>query len=105
VNKSVPTLLGIVIILLVALLVVGFYQIRLQRELTAGKTVVGTVGGEVLTGVDMPEEEIGTVEVLGAGPEGEVKPSPATSPDTRAGERRREAEGKRTAREGESETE
>ena len=91
--------------MLVALLVVGFYQIRLQRELTAGRTVVGTVGGEVLTGVDMPDEEIGTAEVLGAGPEGETRPSPAASPDTRGGERRQEAEAKRAAREGESETE
>ena len=65
-NKSVPTLLGIVIILLVVLLVVVMYQYRLTQKLAEGERVVGTVGGELLTGVETPKEDIGVSEVLGA---------------------------------------
>jgi hypothetical protein len=86
--------LGIVIVLLVALLVVGFYQIRLQQELAAGKRVVGTIADE-LAGIDLPEEEIGTSEVLSAGPKAEPRPSPATRPATRAFDESREAADRR----------
>jgi len=74
VNKSVPTLLGIVIILLVVLLVVVIYQYKLTQRLALGERVVGTIGGEALTGVEVPKEDIGVSEVLGARePEGEPK--------------------------------
>ncbi len=65
-NKSVPTLLGIVIILLVVLLVVVIYQYKLTQRLALGERVVGTIGGEALTGVEAPKEDIGVSEVLGA---------------------------------------
>ncbi|MCJ7750492.1 MAG: hypothetical protein MUQ65_05290 [Armatimonadetes bacterium] len=73
-NKSVPTLLGIVIILLVVLLVVVIYQYKLTQRLALGERVVGTIGGEALTGVEAPKEDIGISEVLGARePESEPK--------------------------------
>ena len=65
-NKSVPTLLGIVIILLVVLLVVVIYQYKLTQRLALSERVVGTIGGEALTGVEAPKEDIGVSEVLGA---------------------------------------
>jgi hypothetical protein len=102
VNKSVPTLLGIVIILLVVVLVVLIYNYKMTQELGAGGRVVGTVGGEALTGVEAPEEEIGTSEVLGARePESEAAMSPASGPDPRAGERRGDRSERRGSRRGE----
>ncbi len=104
-NKSVPTLLGIVIILLVVVLVVLFFNYQLTQKLGAGESVVGTVGGKALTGVEPPTEEIGASEVLGARePESQAVPSPASRPGTRAAERaaqrgeRRGGEGRRGAR-------
>jgi hypothetical protein len=102
VNKSVPTLLGIVIILLVVVLVVLIYNYKMTQELGAGGTVVGTVGGEALTGVEAPEEEIGTSEVLGARePESQAVPAPTMRPDTRAGEARMDRSERRGSRSGE----
>jgi len=93
VNKSVPTLLGIIIILLVVLLVVVFYNYKLTQELGAGGTVVGTVGGQALTGVEAPKTEIGVGEVLGSRePQSQAAPSP-TMQNTRAGRIAREAGG------------
>ena len=90
-NKSVPTLLGIVIILLVVVLVVLVYTYRMTQELSAGGQVVGTVGGRVLTGVETPEEEIGASEVLGARePESQAEQLPG--PSSRAGEKMEEKE-------------
>ena len=84
-NKSVPTLLGIVIILLVVLLVVVTYQYRLTQKLSEGERVVGTVGGELLTGVETPDEEIGVSEVLGSRePESEAKSIPPEAIEHRA---------------------
>ena len=81
-NRSVPTLLGIVIILLVVLLVVVIYQYKLTQRLALGERVVGTIGGEALTGVEAPEEDIGVSEVLGARePEAETQVSPAARPE------------------------
>lgn len=92
-NKSVPTLLGIVIILLVVLLVVVFYNYKLTEKLGAGGTVVGTVGGEALTGVEAPKSEIGVGEVMShQTPESQAAPSPMVQ-DTRAGRIAREAGG------------
>jgi hypothetical protein len=53
-NKSVPTLLGILIILVVVVLVVLIYNIKLTEQLGTGATPTGTVGGEVLTGEKAP---------------------------------------------------
>jgi len=93
VNKSVPTLLGIVIILLVVLLVVVFYNYRMMQEISSGGRVVGTVGGEALTGVEAPKTEIGVGEVLGSRePQSEAVPAPTTQ-NTRAGRIAREAGG------------
>ena len=66
VNKSVPTLLGIVIILLVIVLVVLVYDLRMTANLAAGNVPVGTVGGQMLTGVEAPTEIIGDEEAIGA---------------------------------------
>jgi hypothetical protein len=100
VNRSVPTLLGIVIILLVVVLVVLIYNYRLTQQLGSGATVVGTVGGKALTGVEPPTEEIGAGEVLGRREaEVEAQPSPTQRPGTRSFEVSQEAEAKRAARE------
>jgi len=66
VNKSVPTLLGIVIILLVIVLVVLVYDLRMTANLAAGNVPVGTVGGQLLTGTETPTEVIGPEEAIGA---------------------------------------
>ena len=103
-NKSVPTLLGIVIILLVVLLVVVIYQYKLTQRLALGERVVGTIGGEALTGVEAPKEDIGVSEVLGARePEAEPQLSPAHRPGTQ--ERRQALEATRAARQEERQTE
>ncbi len=57
-NRSVPTLLGIVIILLVVILVVLVVNYQVTKGIGEGGRVVGTVGGEVLTGEEAPEEYI-----------------------------------------------
>ncbi len=87
-NKSVPTLLGIVIILLVVVLVVLFFNYKLTQQLGSGASVVGTKGGEMLTGVQAPKEEISPSEALGArAPKTEPQMSPALRPGTKASER------------------
>ena len=65
-NKSVPTLLGIVIILLVIVLVVLVYDLRMTANLAAGNVPVGTVGGQMLTGTEAATEVIGEEEAIGA---------------------------------------
>jgi len=97
VNKSVPTLLGIIIILMVVVLVVLIYDYKLTSGLATGR-VVGTVGGKMMTGVEPPTEEIGIGEVLGTPAEAEPQPSPALRPDTRTAEISRQAQADRTAR-------
>ena len=57
-SRSVPTLLGIMIILMVVMLVLLIYDYRLTSGLASGAAVVGTVGGQLLTGVDQPDEQI-----------------------------------------------
>jgi hypothetical protein len=102
-NKSVPTLLGIVIILLVVVLVVLVFNYKLTQQLGAGGTVVGTQSTEALTGVTLPTEEIGTGEVLGAQkPNVQPQPSPALRAGTREGRRagERRGEGRRGGRAG-----
>lgn len=65
-NRSVPTLLGIVIILLVIVLVVLVYDTRMTANLAAGNVPVGTVGGQILTGTETPTEIIGAEEAIAA---------------------------------------
>jgi len=98
-NKSVPTLLGIVIILLVVVLVVLVFNYKMTQEIGKGGIPVGTIGGQALTGVEAPKEQIGTPEVLGTRqPEVQAQPSPAMRPGTRAGRMAEERRG--PAREG-----
>jgi hypothetical protein len=55
-KRSVPTLLGAFALIVVATLAVLVYNIRLADKLAQGLTPSGTVGGQVLTGVDAPTE-------------------------------------------------
>lgn len=90
-NKSVPTLLGIVILLLVVVLVVLIYNYKMTQEMSKGGIPVGTVGGEKLTGVEAPKEVIDASTVLGSKePEVEkttLPPGAASRQGQRAGER------------------
>jgi hypothetical protein len=103
-NKSVPTLLGIVIILLVVVLVVLLYNYKMTQEIGKGGVSVGTIGGEMLTGVEQPKETIGTAEVLGAKrPGAEVRQGARRMPTSRLpgrveGRRGPAAEGRRGRR-------
>ena len=81
-NRSVPTLLGIVVILLVMVLVVVVFNYRLYSGLARGERVVGTSSHEMLTGEEPIREEIGLTEALAAGePEktvtGNLEPGPS----------------------------
>lgn len=96
-NKSVPTLLGIIIILLVVVLVVLIYDYKLTSGLATGR-VAGTVGGQLLTGVQQPGEDIGVGEVLEGRAQPDAVPSPAGT-QTRGAELSREAKERRAARE------
>ena len=101
-NKSVPTLLGIVIILLVAVLAVGIINYRVTQGLGAGKELVGTKGTPLLTGEPLPEEVIDETSALGREAE---RPEPTTIPrEARTSERRQAAEGRRGQRRAAGET-
>lgn len=86
-NKSVPTLLGIVIILLVVVLIVLMYNLRMTQAIGRGERVVGTVGGELITGEEAPKEFIEETSALGGEPD---RPEPRPSPAMREGSRARE---------------
>lgn len=86
-NKSVPTLLGIVIILLVVILVILIVQYQVTKGLGEGKQVTGTVGGEILTGVEA-EDEYTPASALG----GKAEPEEPTQLSPKAMERRTEAQ-------------
>lgn len=58
-NRSVPTVLGIIIILMVAALVMLIYDYKLTVELASGSTLVGTVGGRLLTAAEQSTEQPG----------------------------------------------
>ena len=75
-NKSVPTLLGIVIILLVVVLVVLIYDYKLTSQVVAGGVAVQTTGGRALTGVEGGGEQISPSEVLGTATVGGGQPMP-----------------------------
>jgi len=53
-SKNVPTLLGIIIILLVALLVIGVYNIMLANKMSEGGQMAGTKMTETLVGAETP---------------------------------------------------
>lgn len=98
-NKSIPTLLGIVIILLVVVLVVLIIHIRITQGIARGERIVGTKGGELLTGEKAPTEYIDETSALGdRGDQSEPQLSPAMRPDSRAGQRRQEAAQRRGTR-------
>jgi hypothetical protein len=102
VNKSVPTLLGIVIILLVVLLIVLMYNLRMTQAIGRGERVVGTVGGELITGEQAPDEFIEETSALRDEPD---RPEPTTiRPEARTSERRQAAEGRRGQRRAAGET-
>ncbi len=88
-NKSVPTLLGIIIILLVAVLAVLIVNYRVTKGLGEGKQVMGTVGGEILTGEEAPEEVIDASTVLGSRePQAEEKVTLSPEQQRRMSDRR-----------------
>ncbi len=88
-NKSVPTLLGIVIILMVVVLVVLVVNYRITKGIGEGQRVVGTKGGEILTGEEAPTEFTEETSALGGRlPEQEAQPSPIMRPGSRAMEQR-----------------
>ena len=75
-NKSVPTLLGIVIILLVVVLVVLIYDYKLTSQVVAGGVAVQTTGGRALTGVEAGGEQVSPSEVLGTATQSVGEPMP-----------------------------
>ena len=95
-NKSVPTLLGIVIILLVVVLIVLMYSLRMTQAIGRGERVVGTVGGELITGEQAPDEFTDETSALGGRTD---SPEPTTiHPEARTSERRQATEGRRGQR-------
>lgn len=97
-NKSVPTLLGILIILMVVVLVVLVINYRITKGLGEGQRVVGTAGGELLTGEEAPEEFIDETSALGGrAAEPEPQLSPALRPESRAAEQRQGRQQRRGA--------
>jgi hypothetical protein len=58
-DRSVPTLLGITIILMVAVLVVLIYDFRVTYYLATGHAMVGTVGGRMLSPGETPSDQAG----------------------------------------------
>jgi len=54
VNKGIPTLLGLAIILLVVILILSVYNLTMVAHLTRGERVVGTTVQKVLSGGEMP---------------------------------------------------
>jgi hypothetical protein len=81
VKKQVPTLIGVVIILLVVVLVLLVHNYKMSQGLASGGTVVGTVGQKALTGVEPPKEEIGVSEVLQS--RADARQEPVRVPQTR----------------------
>ena len=101
-NKSVPTLLGIVIILLVVVLVVLLINYRVTQGISRGERVTGTVGGELLTGEEAPDEFIDETSALGGDAD---RPEPRPSPGVREGRRRQGGPERRGERRAVGETE
>jgi len=68
-SHSVPTLLGILVILLFALLVLGVYQTTVYSRLGQGQAVVGLAGQALLTGVEPPHEDLAGAVALAPAPQ------------------------------------
>lgn len=64
-NKTVPTLLGVAVILLVVILVLSIYHMTMLARLAEGERVVGTTAQKMLGG-EMASEDISPSEVLAA---------------------------------------
>ena len=64
-NKSVPTLLGVAVILLVVILVLSVYHMTMLARLAQGERVVGTTAQKMLGG-EVPSEEMNASEALAA---------------------------------------
>ena len=101
-NTSVPTLLGIVIILLVVVLVVLLINYRVTQGISRGERVVGTTGGELLTGEEAPDEFIDETSALGGDAD---RPEPRPSPGMREGRRRQGGPEQRGTRRSATDTE
>ena len=65
VNKTVPTLLGVAIILLVVILALSIYHMTMLARLAEGERVVGTTAQKMLGG-NVASEDISPSEPLGA---------------------------------------
>jgi len=57
VNKGIPTLLGVSVILLVVILVLSIYNLSMLGHLAQGDRVVGTTVQKVLSGGQLPGAE------------------------------------------------
>ena len=88
-------------LLLVVVLIVLMYNLRMTQAIGRGERVVGTVGGELLTGEDAPDEFIDETSALS----NVDRPEPTTiRPEGRASDRRQAAEGRRGQRRAAGET-
>ncbi len=56
-NKGIPTLLGLAIILLVVILILSVYNLTVVSHLARGERVVGTTAQKVFSGGEMPGRE------------------------------------------------
>lgn len=63
-NRSIPTLLGLAIILLVVILVLSIYTMTIMSRMAQGEKVVGTVATKALAGGETPVAEPSASEVL-----------------------------------------
>ncbi len=63
-NKSIPTLLGLAIILLVVILVLSIYTMTIMSKMAQGEKVVGTVATKALAGGQAPAAEPSASEAL-----------------------------------------
>ena len=98
-SRSVPTLLGIMIILMVVMLVMLIYDYRLTSGLASGATVVGTVGGQLLSGVDQLDEQTAVGKSAGHARAG-AQPADGAGMQRRRGTLRPPTEAQRAARRG-----
>ena len=64
-NKGIPTLLGVSVILLVVILVLSIYNLSMLGHLAQGDRVVGTTVQKVLSGGQLPEAEASVTEAAG----------------------------------------
>ena len=64
-NKSVPTLLGVAIILLVVIAVFTVFQYRFYSQMASGAVVVGTSAHQMLTGAEPEGDQVSATDVIG----------------------------------------